>query len=955
MPNSDTPQNPVSLWWKDAFIALGVFGLVMACLFRESFERDKVVFANDAPLGQIQAHANDENKGWAFWQDLNWVGGEAPSAMPNFTKAFFETCLWMGGESGAVLFSKWYQPSSLVLLGFCAWVFFRALRFRQPVCLLGGLAAALNGDFFTYATWGLPSVALGAAGAFLAMAAVIHGLRETGWRMVAWVVLGGLGLGQGVMESFDVGGIFSLYVAVFVLMAVYNRNETERGAWGLATAKGVGLVVVAVASALMAGHALSNLLNTEGKAAAAQQQQFTDQQQWNFATQWSLPKAETARLAVPGLFGYRLDSAEGARYWGAVGQFPGWQPGQPGLPRHSGYGIYAGVLVLLVGLWALVQAALGSAGRLETIDRRWVIFWGGLVVLSVLFAWGRHAPFYQILYPLPFFNSIRNPIKFMHPASLGLVVLFAYGLEGMARAYMDKKRKADFFSHLKQWWGDLQGVDRRLCQGLLGFVLLGVLGWVFYAAVQSDLKRHLSEGLQMGNDAVLIAQYSLKMMGVGLITLVVTVGVMLLIISGVWGGRTAHWAWVVCGLLLAVDFGRAHARYLVHENYAEKYKTNAVLDVLAKTPHQQRVKIFPVQFPARLMQNKLMLLQQQMQDTNRTDQLRIQLQMENLMQQFQQVQLFNSVYTVLWAQHHFPYYQIQSADIIQEPRRAADNRAYREALAADALRLCELTSSRYLLGLGRDGAAQLDSFYGQEGVFTERLHFGLVPKQPGQEVRTVEDVQALAFTNGPLALTEFNRALPRAGLYAQWRSEVEDREVLATLPQKAWDPHREVLVSEKIPAPESQDVNATVVPAQYQSYDPKRIVLKTQADTSTVLLLNDKHHPAWSVRVDGQPAELLRANYLMRGVHLPAGTHTVEFVFAPSEGSIRVSLAGFGLGALVVGLLIWGPRRKGQAKDSTGPSDDLGTSTVDGTSPPDEQTAPSRQTSRSRSGRRKKH
>ena len=955
MPNSDTPQNPVSPWWKDALLALGLFGLVMACFFSESFEQNKVVFANDAPLGQIQAHAADEKNGWAFWQDLNWVGGEAPSAMPNFTKAFFELCLWQGGDQGAVLFAKWYQPVSLVLLGFCAWVFFRALRFRQPVCLLGGLAAALNGDFFTYATWGLPSVALGASGAFLAMAAVIHGLRETGWRMVAWVVLGGLGLGQGVMESFDVGGIFSLYVAVFVLMAACNRNETERGAWGVATAKGVGLVVVlAVASALMAGHALSNLLNTEGKAAAAQQQQFTDQQQWNFATQWSLPKAETARLAVPGLFGYRLDSAEGARYWGAVGQSPGWQPGQPGLPRHSGYGIYAGMLVLLVSLWALVQASFGSAGRLETVDRRWVIFWVGLVVLSVLFAWGRHAPFYQMLYPMPFFNSIRNPIKFMHPASLGLVVLFAYGLEGMARAYMEKKRKADFFSHLKQWWGELQGLDRRLCQGLIGCVLLGVLVWVFYAAVQSDLKRHLTEGLQMGGDSVLIAQFSLKMMGAGLITLVTSVGVMLLIISGVWGGRAAHWTWAVCGLLLAVDFGRAHARYLVHENYAEKYETNAVLNVLARAPHQQRVKIFPGQFAARLAQSELMLLQQQFQDTNRTDQVQIQLQMQNLMQQFQQVQLFNSVYTVLWAQHHFPYYQIQSADIIQEPRVAADNRAYREALAADALRLCELTSSRYLLGLGRGGAAHLDSFYGQEGVFDERLHFGLGPKKQGQEVRTVEDVQATAFTNGPLALIDFKRALPRAGLYAQWRSGVEDGEVLATLPQKIWDPHREVLISERIPAPESQDGNATVVPAQYESYDPKRIVLKTRSDTSTVLLLNDKHHPAWRVTVDGQPAELLRANYLMRGVHLPAGAHTVEFLFAPSEGSIRVSLAGFGLGALVVGLLILGPRRKDRGKDSKGPSDDPETSTVDDTSSPDEPKAPSRQTSRSRSGRRKK-
>ena len=148
-------------------MALGLFGLVMVCFFSESFEQNKVVFANDAPLGQIQAHAADEKNGWAFWQDLNWVGGEAPSAMPNFTKAFFELCLWQGGDQGAVLFAKWYQPVSLVLLGFCAWVFFRALRFRQPVCLLGGLAAALNGDFFTYACWGLPSVALGASGAFL--------------------------------------------------------------------------------------------------------------------------------------------------------------------------------------------------------------------------------------------------------------------------------------------------------------------------------------------------------------------------------------------------------------------------------------------------------------------------------------------------------------------------------------------------------------------------------------------------------------------------------------------------------------------------------------------------------------------------------------------------------------------------------------------------------------------
>ncbi len=210
------------------------------------------------------------------------------------------------------------------------------------------------------------------------MAGIINGLRETGLRMIAWVILGGLGLGQGVMESFDVGGIFSLYVALFVVVAALNRKEKISG---LKVVKGMGLVaVLALSAALMAGHALSNLIGTEGKAAAQQRHQMSPEQKWDFATQWSLPKAETLRLVVPGLFGYRLDSGEGARYWGSVGQSPGWKPGMGGLARHSGYGIYAGMLVLLVCFWAMLQALRGEGSQFDLVDRRWVFFWTALVL-----------------------------------------------------------------------------------------------------------------------------------------------------------------------------------------------------------------------------------------------------------------------------------------------------------------------------------------------------------------------------------------------------------------------------------------------------------------------------------------------------------------------------------------------------------------------------------------------
>jgi len=141
------------------------------------------------------------------------------------------------------------------------------------------------------------------------------------------------------------------------------------------------------------------------------------------------------------------------------------------------------------------------------------------------------------------------------------------------------------------------------------------------------------------------------------------------------------------------------------------------------------------------------------------------------------------------------------------------------------------------------------------------------------------------------------------------------------------------------------------------------VVISTDAESSTVLMLNDKHHPAWQVTVDGKPAKLLRANYLMRGVHLSPGKHTVEFKFAPAAGSIRISLAGLGLAGVLGALLIFMPSRRRDDDDDaleevdleiTIPSDDPETPTADETSSTDEPPAPSRQKSRSRSGRRRK-
>ena len=53
---------------------------------------------------------------------------------------------------------------------------------------------------------------------------------------------------------------------------------------------------------------------------------------------------------------------------------------------------------------------------------------------------------------------------------------------------------------------------------------------------------------------------------------------------------------------------------------------------------------------------------------------------------------------------------------------------------------------------------------------------------------------------------------------------------------------------------------------------------------------------------DGSAATLLRCNFIMRGVSLAPGTHTVEFRYQPPTGLLYFSLAAMGVLMLVVGI-----------------------------------------------------
>jgi uncharacterized membrane protein YfhO len=60
-------------------------------------------------------------------------------------------------------------------------------------------------------------------------------------------------------------------------------------------------------------------------------------------------------------------------------------------------------------------------------------------------------------------------------------------------------------------------------------------------------------------------------------------------------------------------------------------------------------------------------------------------------------------------------------------------------------------------------------------------------------------------------------------------------------------------------------------------------------------VLDDTWAPGWSVTVDGQPANALEANAVLRGVAVPAGTHAVVWRYRVPGLALGAALSALGL------------------------------------------------------------
>ena len=157
---------------------------------------------------------------------------------------------------------------------------------------------------------------------------------------------------------------------------------------------------------------------------------------------------------------------------------------------------------------------------------------------------------------------------------------------------------------------------------------------------------------------------------------------------------------------------------------------------------------------------------------------------------------------------------------------------------------------------------------------------------------------------GTVAVFENTRTLPRAWLATSELVAAEEDELSIIRTGKtrggaAWHPLETALV-ESSTGIRFERGNQPPGHAEVMRNEPNRVEVKTKSLAPAILVLSANHYPGWRASVDGRSVDVIRVNYNLRGVAVPAGDHLVAFVYRPKSVLVGLVISLLALAALVL-------------------------------------------------------
>lgn len=171
--------------------------------------------------------------------------------------------------------------------------------------------------------------------------------------------------------------------------------------------------------------------------------------------------------------------------------------------------------------------------------------------------------------------------------------------------------------------------------------------------------------------------------------------------------------------------------------------------------------------------------------------------------------------------------------------------------------------------------------------------------------------------SGSAYVYEYLQALPRATVLGSYRVVTRARDILDSVSAGTSDASEVTYLTED---PRLALGPVTGARADIVAYRLNDLTVDVETPGPALLRVADLWFPGWAATVDGRPARVLRADYLLRAVPVPAGHHRVQFRFdSPAmRRGLSVSLASL-VAVLALFALDAALRRRRPAKPAAGP------------------------------------
>ena len=785
-------------------------------------------------------------------------------------QGYFFTDYWLGQTQYAASL----QPLS-VLAWLPAWMFFTGvyplftalaipaallflleLGFTRAVSLTAAVFYAWQGEVFSTLLAGhFPAPIMWA---FLPLSAWLVLLCS---RRDSFFLAAAAGVGIGLMVALlpDRGMLCSLLLAGFFLVEAWLRRREGFLKMCRIAAR---LAVVVVMAALISFPDLSSTLESlvfqvqEDEIAALSPEDKSRTYEW--ATQWSWTPEEAVTYLVPGALGW-YQGDESGPYFGRIGRNAAYLETGEGLRNHRLAIFTWGTLAVPLFVFGLVRL-LSRWGKLPELPARMRAYLWFLLVAGVIgygLALGKYTPLYAWFYELPGMDTWRNPLKFLMPVSLGIVVLIAAG--------------ADFIRRVMDGEGKLKA-------RYLPLVFLA-MGGVFLLALAVSLVSAGNWRVELLNLNYTQEQVTAMFSNLLKCLLVATGVVVAAALVGWWLSRSSRPDWIA---RWTVNPFLRRAIMLVRR---PGWKGTAFLAVLAVLnvlqmlwAHSHFVKLFPADH---VLQSNILIdrLKPSGSDRHRIKIMKGDQVLESLLQR------------------SFRQHGVESVDIPAVSRIPSDYRAWFQALGGNVARFLDLASVKYFVV--PSGAV--------EGLLRNPEY-----ARKAAELELFPVVGTTPDGKPSHAVLVMKGELPRASLVPQLAVVPTKRSLLGGLSNPDWDPAQSILIDRDTAReyglldnnPPEFSSDTVFPPVTIREYGGRLVVIETDAPVPSYLLLTDRFDPAWRVTVNGEPARAFPADFILRGVKVPAGKAEVVMTFHPRVWPVYLQLAAW-LVFLAAAVLWW--------------------------------------------------